>query len=337
MAEPDPQFVADTLRARAEMALAKAQRHAAVQRLLSHPAIAPAREILADPKVCAALVGAFIALLFLIFYPAGKKSRRAGVPKALLVGPTDAGKTAIFAKFAQDEVPATHTSTVPSTASVALRASGRSKTVRLVDMAGHARLRDEVSAAVADTDAVVFVVDVMGVVRNAASVTEQLPPLLTAMAGTASRRGFNTSPLRLLILAHKADALSREDTALSPPDLAPQTRQTAEERVRSVLTREMDRLKSARSASGGRIEGMGRVATQRGWWARLFGAPEPVAENTEDEEALVWGGPGAWNWDDVEGVDVEWGVTAVGGAKPLTEECEEGDGLQDLTDFFWDL
>ncbi len=31
-------------------------------------------------------------------YPAGKKNRRAGVPKALLVGPTDAGKTALFAK-----------------------------------------------------------------------------------------------------------------------------------------------------------------------------------------------------------------------------------------------
>jgi signal recognition particle receptor subunit beta len=61
---------------------------------------------------------------------------------------------------------------VPSTASVALRASGRTKTVRLVDMAGHARLRDEVSAAVADADAVVFVVDVTGVVRNAASVAE---------------------------------------------------------------------------------------------------------------------------------------------------------------------
>jgi signal recognition particle receptor subunit beta len=157
------------------------------------------------------------------------------------------------------------------------------------------------------------------------------------MAGTASRRGFNATPLRLLILAHKADQLSRDASALSPPDLAPQTRQTAEERVRSVLTREMDRLKSARWASGGRIEGMGRVATQRGWWARLFGSAEPVAENTEDEEALVWGGPGAWNWDDVEGVDVEWGVTGLGGAKPLTDELEEGDGLQDLTDFFWDL
>ncbi|GMK57884.1 hypothetical protein CspeluHIS016_0407180 [Cutaneotrichosporon spelunceum] len=334
MAEPDPHFVADTLRMRAEMALAKVQRHEAVQRLLSHPVIAPARDIVADPVMCAALVGAFLALMFFIFYPTGKKSRRAGVPKAILVGPTDAGKTSIFSK---DEAPATHTSTVPSTASVALHASGRTKTVRLVDMAGHARLRDEVSAAVVDTDAVVFVVDVMGVVRNAASVAEQLPPLLTSMAGTASRRGFNAAPLRLFILAHKADALSRETSTLSPPDLAPQIRQTAEERVRSVLTREMDRLKSARSASGGRIEGMGRVATQRGWWARLFGAPEPVAENTEDEEALVWGGLGAWNWDDIEGVDVEWGVTGLGGSKSLTGECEQGDGLQDLTDFLWDL
>lgn len=49
---------------------------------------------------------------------------------------------------------------------------GKAKQVRLVDMAGHARLRDEVAAHVAEADAVVFVVDVMGVVRNAASVAE---------------------------------------------------------------------------------------------------------------------------------------------------------------------
>lgn len=66
MADPEPQFVADTLRARAEMALAKAQRHKSVQRLLNHPAVEPARKLLSDPAVCAALVGAFIALLFFI-------------------------------------------------------------------------------------------------------------------------------------------------------------------------------------------------------------------------------------------------------------------------------
>lgn len=159
------------------------------------------------------------------------------------------------------------------------------------------------------------------------------------MAGVSSRRGFKAAPLRLLILAHKADLLSRpiSDATLSPPDINEQTRSTAEERVRSVLTREMDRLKSARSASGGRIEGMGRVATQQSWWAKLFGTPEPVAENTEDEEALVWGGAGAWSWDDVEGVEVEWGVTGLGAPAKLTEEGEQGDGMQDLTDFLWDL
>lgn len=171
-----------------------------------------------------------------------------------------------------------------------------------------------------------------------AADSRQLPPLLTSMAGVASRRGPTSSPLRLLILAHKADLLSSTTDALSPPDLAPQTRHTASERVRSVLTREMDRLKAARSASAGRIEGMGRVATRRGWFSRLFGsAAEPVAENTEDEEALVWGGAGAWNWDDVEGVEVEWGVSALGKPQALTAETEEGDGLVDVSDFFMDL
>ncbi len=69
MAEPDRLFVEKTLRARAEMALAKAQRHAAVQRLLEHPAFEPAKQLLSDPMVCAALVGAFIALLFFACAP----------------------------------------------------------------------------------------------------------------------------------------------------------------------------------------------------------------------------------------------------------------------------
>jgi signal recognition particle receptor subunit beta len=150
------------------------------------------------------------------------------------------------------------------------------------------------------------------------------------MAGTASRRGLSAPPVRLLLCAHKSDQLTR-----SADDLTPQTKQTAHERIRSILTREMDRLKLARGAGvGGRIEGMGKVqGGSTSWWARLFGAAAPEAE-AEDDEAAVWGGAGPFRWEDVEGVQVEWAASALG---PVGEERERGNGLDELTDFMWGL
>lgn len=65
-------------------------------------------------------------------------------------------------------MPQTHTSTVASESTVSLDG----KNVRVVDLAGHARLRDQVTQRIGSADAVVFVVDVVGLVRNAASVAE---------------------------------------------------------------------------------------------------------------------------------------------------------------------
>lgn len=174
----------------------------------------------------------------------------------------------------------------------------------------------------------------------------ELPPLLTQLAGSASRRGLSAPPPRLLILANKTDLLARSTAGEtpSPPELSQQARSTALERVKSILTREMDRLKSARGAGGvgGRIEGMSRVSSSGGgFWARLFGSgasKEPEA-TTEDDEALVWGGAGAFRWEDVEGVEVSWGVSGVGAASTTTTEAtsERGNGLDELTYFLWDL
>lgn len=167
--------------------------------------------------------------------------------------------------------------------------------------------------------------------------TRELPPLLTQMAGVFNRRLNGPTP-QLLILGHKADLLSGSSDKC-PADISSGARDTAAERLRSILTREMDRLKAARGGSGGRIEGMGKVQTSRGFWGRLFGAARAgeIEAEGEDDEAMVWGGPGAFRWEDVEGVDISWGVSAVGPANALTAPKERGNGLNELEDFLWDL
>ena len=109
----------------------------------------------------------------------------------------------------------------------------------------------------------------------------------------------------------------------------------------------MDRLKSARGHGGvgGRIEGMGKVAGTRraGWLSQLFGggqdanAGDEVREGEEDEGS-IWGGKGEFRWEDVEGVDIDWGVSGLGmvndGKQAATMENQSpGDGLDELRAF----
>lgn len=62
---------------------------------------------------------------------------------------------------------------MPSISTVALPSDDeKPKVVRLVDLAGHARLRDQVGQHVETADGVVFVVDVVALVRNAAAAAE---------------------------------------------------------------------------------------------------------------------------------------------------------------------
>ncbi|KAK1924738.1 signal recognition particle receptor beta subunit-domain-containing protein [Papiliotrema laurentii] len=283
--------------------------------------------------------------------PSGKArgGRRSGTPTVLLVGPSDAGKTALFAQLSQNVYPPTHTSVQSSTATVPLASPDEpsvTKPVKLVDLPGHPRLRDEIHASLPDASAVVFVVDIAAVVRNAAAVAEQIPPLLTSLAAAASRNAY--SPPRVLFLAHKADLLVRPQppSSPSPPDIPQTTKTTATERLRSILTREMDRLKSARSTTSGKIEGMGKVAGtgSSGLVGKIFGGGAGgVAEDSvegEEDETLIWGGRGPFKWEDVEGVEIEWAASGLGAVQAgrkvestVTEETEAGDGLDDLKRF----
>lgn len=127
-----------------------------------------------------------------------------------------------------------------------------------------------------------------------------LAPVLTALAST------HPAERKLLILAHKADLARGQTQAL--------------DRVRTVLSREMDGLKAARGASGGRIEGIAKVQTRKRWWAAA--SPE---EPQDVDEGLVWGGVGGFKWEDVEGVEISWAASALGeenGLESLKEWIE---------------
>ncbi|OCF35259.1 signal recognition particle receptor subunit beta [Kwoniella heveanensis CBS 569] len=318
--------------------------------LLAHP-------LLQDPKFVAAAGGLVVLFLLVsVLRPGKKAARRNGPATVLLVGPSDSGKTSLFAKLVHGIYPQTHTSVVPSITAFPLPSpyeDGTTKNLRLIDLPGHPRLRDQLERYVKEASAVVFVVDVQAVVRNAASVAEELPPVLSALSNLAVRLPPSSPPPKLLILAHKADLLARPapSTTHSPPEIPETTLATATERLKSILTREMDRLKSSRESSGGKIEGMSRVSgsSSSGFFGRLFGFGSGSGaaiggsggDDDEDDvdEGLVWGGKGPFTWEDVEGVEIEWAASGLGvpASGKNGEATEEGNGLDEVKRFVWEV
>lgn len=113
-----------------------------------------------------------------------------------MAGTPDAGKTAIFTKvriktrvsfggiyltpshnhfiqLAYDQLTPTHSSLTTNASLLTLTEDGSSSaTVKLIDVPGHARLRDKLQSALKETDDVVFVIDVAAIQKNGAEVTE---------------------------------------------------------------------------------------------------------------------------------------------------------------------
>ncbi|WVW83319.1 hypothetical protein I302_105338 [Kwoniella bestiolae CBS 10118] len=305
-----------------------------ISSLLAHP-------LLQDPKFVAAAGGLVVLLIFLSLFRTSKKtSRRSGPTTVLLIGPSDGGKTSIFTKLVHNTHIQTHTSIQPSITTFPLNSpfdDGQSKLIKLVDLPGHPRLKDELKKYVREASAVVFVVDIQALVRNSAAVAEDLPPILTTLSNLSLT---HSEPIKFLILAHKSDLLTRSTGEIPESSLF-----TARDRVKSILTREMDRLKATRtkSGAGGKIESMGKVAgtSSSGFFARLFGAGSGgVGVEGEDEgedESLIWGGKGGFSWDDVEGVEVSFGASGLGPVG-LKEETEAGgNGLDEVRNFIWEV
>lgn len=103
----------------------------------------------------------------------------------------------------------------------------------------------------------------------------------------------------------------------------------------------MDRLKSARQATSGRIEGIGAVpltSTTSSFFGlgRFFsrsksssGAGALSDEGLAEAQAMIWGQNGKFSWDEVEGVDVQWSAS---GNTPGDGEKGQ-DGLKDVREW----
>lgn len=90
--------------------------------------------------------------------------KRSRTKNIVLIGPSESGKTSLFAKLAYNDTPATHTSVIPSISPYGSN--------QIVDLPGHPRLVDYAQKFVKDSKAVVFVVDSGAVVRNGSAFAQ---------------------------------------------------------------------------------------------------------------------------------------------------------------------
>lgn len=76
-----------------------------------------------------------------------------------------------------------------------------------------------------------------------------------------------------------------------------------------------------------------------GWFGKLFSSSGEVEGEVEEDETLVWGGKGGFKWEDVDGVEVDWGCSALGMVSLVKEDKagEQGNGLDEVRNFLWDL
>ncbi|KDQ17919.1 hypothetical protein BOTBODRAFT_29229 [Botryobasidium botryosum FD-172 SS1] len=212
------------------------------------PAQLPITPLLPFSAAQISLFAAFIAAIFFValVYIRNRTIARRG-SAILLVGPSDAGKTAILTSLSYAGALPTHTSIQPTITSIRLSPDAPAP-IKLIDVPGHPRIRDQFTEYLPDAKAVVFVVDTSTIARNGAAVAEHLHLILHAITSLPP----SVTPPALLLLAHKADLLSRPPT--STP--SPATLTLATERVRTVLERELEKRRIAASGSVG-VEGLG--------------------------------------------------------------------------------
>lgn len=166
---------------------------------------------------------------------------------------------------------------------------------------------------------------------------------------------------RLLILSHKSDTLggTSSTAAGNSSTIDEKTASLSLERTRTALSKEMSKLKSARTTMGGKIEGMSAVPASAdgagmGLLGRLFGRQQGATASDDQEspdgtsihdleaaEAMVWGSGAqhqTFEWSQVDGIQVEWAASALPGLKAVASGRSAGadeaaNGLEALRDW----
>lgn len=237
-------------------------------------------------------------VLLAIFFILTRRRTSARGDAVLLVGPLDAGKTAILSTLAYKQTLPSHTSMQSNSAVVPLA----QKTLRIIDIPGHPRIRDQFREHMQDARGIVFVVDASTVARAGPAVAEHLHQVLHAITSLPPSR---PTPA-LLIVAHKSDLL--KPTAQATPD------QLAINRVRTILERELERRRASQAGGVG-IEGLG-------------------AEGAESElGGLECSGAGEFKFENWEGGDVSFVGTYVAVGATVSAIEEKGHGLSPFNEW----
>ncbi|KIO26271.1 hypothetical protein M407DRAFT_243819, partial [Tulasnella calospora MUT 4182] len=284
----------------------------------------------------ALLIGsAAVALVgVLIFALLQRRSSKRG-STILLVGPSDAGKTAVFSSLLYSTSLPSHTS---MQANSGVLQPTPETTAKLVDVPGHPRIRGTFAEHMKDAKAVVFVVDVNGIARNGAPVAEHLHQVLHAISSLPPSQA--TPPL--LIHAHKSDLLVvRSNTPSSSVSTKSQTRQLAIDRTRTILERELEKRRKAGQA-GVNVEGMGAVVGGGSGEESWDGVSGLECSGSKD------GSAGTFKFEDWDGGEVSFsagwvdvvrddGITQVENEKRKLDAEGEEDGLGTLREWIASL
>ncbi|KAL1663262.1 signal recognition particle receptor beta subunit-domain-containing protein [Schizophyllum commune] len=254
----------------------------------------------------AALAVAILLVSVLVLFTKRRSATKGNA--LLLVGPPDAGKSAILSALVYKHTLPTHASLQTNSAFATL--PNLKQPLRVIDVPGHPRVRDQFRAHLPEARAVAFVVDASTVSRNGARVAEHLHTLLRALSHLPPSQ---PTPA-LAILAHKSDLLKAGAPAL------------AASRVRTVLERELERRRAA-AVEGIAVEGMGSGG-DLGGGVGIGRAGDDAAQEENGGDGLECSGSGVFSFDTWEGGE----VTFLGSSTPVGKGDgeKEQQGLADL-------
>ncbi|KAI6118828.1 signal recognition particle receptor beta subunit-domain-containing protein [Pisolithus croceorrhizus] len=269
------------------------------------PEILPFVGSLSTRNLALLSVAAAVLIFFALTLLARAKSNSRG-NSVLLVGPPDAGKTAIFSSLVYNQALPSHTSLQINSAHVVLPPS---KTLRIVDVPGHPRIRDQFREHLRSAKAIVFVVDASTVSRNAPAVAEHMHHVFHAITSLPPSQ---PTP-KVLVLAHKTNLVK---TGVSSSSVT----EVAIARVRTVLERELEKRKASQAGGVG-VESMD-------------------AESESELGGLECGGTAgsAFKFSEWDGGEVDFiGTWIEVGEEKYGEEKGDQDGLRGLKDWLEQL
>ncbi|KAF8843588.1 hypothetical protein BDN67DRAFT_1008776 [Paxillus ammoniavirescens] len=265
------------------------------------PEVAPFIGSLSAQNLALLSLAVTVLLFIALSFTRGKSKSRGN--DLLLLGPPDSGKTAIMSNLAYDQTLPSHTSLQTNSAQVVLSPT---KTLRVIDVPGHPRIRDQFREHLGDAKAIAFVVDSSTISRNASVVAEHLHHVLHAITSLPPTQ----STPALLILAHKMDLLKLGASSNSATEVAIS-------RVCTILERELEKRRVSQSGGVG-VESLG-------------------AEGEGSEMGgLDCSGPagGAFKFSEWEGGEVDFAATWVKAGEINDVEKSSGeDGLDGLKEW----